>query len=175
MEGRRRRSRAAGQASALPSGTGLGAIGRPRRWRRFYRIRLSSDQRRAGAQRGVATVQIHPAPPSSRSVFGQLGESLEIPACARDLRLRVDPGERPSPRPARHRQPSSESTAGMSASMPATLRRPIEKLFSSPTLSTTTSPVALPCRTRQPLDHQVATRFQPSFRGRAYSGWLFKP
>ena len=32
-----------------------------RRWRRFYRIRLSFDQRRAGAQPGVATVQIRPA------------------------------------------------------------------------------------------------------------------
>jgi hypothetical protein len=35
------------------------------RWRRFCRIRLSFDQRRAGAQPGVATVQIHPAPPPS--------------------------------------------------------------------------------------------------------------
>ena len=30
-------------------------------------------------------VQIHFAPPFSPSVFGHLGESPEIPACARDL------------------------------------------------------------------------------------------
>ena len=36
-------------------------------------------------------VQIPLSPPSSPSVFGHLGESLEIYACARDLRLRMDP------------------------------------------------------------------------------------
>jgi hypothetical protein len=35
-------------------------------------------------------VQIHSAPPFSPSVVGRLGESIEIRARARDLRLRVD-------------------------------------------------------------------------------------
>ena len=38
----------------------LRAIGRPGAGGAFYRIRLSFDQRRAGAQPGVATVQIRP-------------------------------------------------------------------------------------------------------------------
>ena len=55
--------RAAGELEHLPSETRSGL--RPTlRWRRFYRIRLSFDQRRAGAQPRVATVQIHPAPPA---------------------------------------------------------------------------------------------------------------
>ena len=36
-------------------------------------------------------VRIHLAPPSSPSVFGLFRESLEIRACARDLRSCVDP------------------------------------------------------------------------------------
>ena len=36
-------------------------------------------------------VQIPLGPPFSHSGFGHLGESLEIYACARDLRLRMDP------------------------------------------------------------------------------------
>ena len=42
------------------------------------------------AQWGPA-VQIPSAPPSSPSVFGPIGESLEIRACARDLRSCMDP------------------------------------------------------------------------------------
>jgi hypothetical protein len=43
------------------------------------------------AGQSVLRVRIHPAPPSSPSVFVLLGESIEIRACARDLRLRTDP------------------------------------------------------------------------------------
>ncbi len=41
--------------------------------------------------RSGSMVQIHSAPPSSLSVSGHLGESIEIRACARDLRSRADP------------------------------------------------------------------------------------
>jgi hypothetical protein len=63
----------------LHSHPGLAQSYRPTRpWRRFYRIRLSFDQRRAGAQPGVATVQIRPAPPTSLYIlptFWRTGEN----------------------------------------------------------------------------------------------------
>ena len=51
---------------------------------------MSSKSRQAAIRR-VPTVQISLPPPSSLSVFGLFGESLEIRACARDLRSYVDP------------------------------------------------------------------------------------
>jgi hypothetical protein len=42
------------------------------------------------AIRRVPTVQIPLAPPSSLSIFGLVGESIEIGASARDLRSRMD-------------------------------------------------------------------------------------
>jgi hypothetical protein len=38
----------------------------------------------------VPEVRIRSAPPSSPSVFGPIGESLEIRACARDLQSCMD-------------------------------------------------------------------------------------
>src|SRR5712671_3638133 len=46
---------------------------------------------RLTVHKSVPAVRIHLAPPSSPSIFGLVGESIEIGASARDLRSRMDP------------------------------------------------------------------------------------
>ena len=54
-------------------------------------VRQTRAESRLSNAEGSREFKSPSSPPSSPSVFGRLGESIEIRACARDFRLRMDP------------------------------------------------------------------------------------